>query len=52
MRDCSFSARRKGEICLGIGVPCAGGGQGQGNAPLHPQIFFFLLNSSFFWLLS
>jgi len=45
MRNCSFSARRNGEIRLGIGVACVcvcvgGGGQGGGNAPLHPQIFF------------
>ena len=47
MRDCSFSARRNGEMCFGIGVTW--GVQGQGNAPLSPK-YFFLLNSFFFWL--
>jgi len=46
MRNCSFSARRNGEIRLGIGVAfvcvCVGGGGPRaGNLPLAtPNIFF------------
>jgi len=45
MRNCSFSARRNGEIRLGIGVACVcvcvgGGGARGGKGPLASPGFF------------